>query len=264
MYKMVALDLDGTLLSSRQTISARNLEVLRKLAAQGVHICIATGRIPATARLLTSSLDFPYTIISCNGALVIEQPAGIVTYRRYLSAKAAHDVLAAFRMFAIDGRTDAITDDTWYISPFTEKYAADARRSGMPCSELPAGWAGEAAKVMVFTEPEQTKRAIAQLKSSFPDLNIVLSTPRLLEVMAPGVSKGQTLLWKAASLGLDAGSVVAFGDQMNDTDMLAAVGYGVAMGNASEDAKKAARHVTLHHDEDGVAVALESLFALAS
>ena len=88
-------------------------------------------------------------------------------------------------------------------------------------------------------------------------MHVVLSTPTLLEITAPGVSKGSAVIRLADELGVPREEIIAFGDQLNDVDMLESVGYGVAMANAEEEVKAVAERVTLPHDDDGVALVLE-------
>jgi HAD superfamily hydrolase (TIGR01484 family) len=112
-YQLVAIDLDGTLLNKNGQISPRNLAALRQLVGQGVHICIATGRIPATAKAVTTAIDFPYLLATYNGALIMEQPGGRELFRGWLQPTQVHEVLACFKEHGLDGRCDIFTDDTW-------------------------------------------------------------------------------------------------------------------------------------------------------
>lgn len=264
MYQLIATDLDGTLLNSKTAISPRNLAVLHRLASQGVHICIATGRQYNSACQITACLDFPFTLAAYNGAMVVDRPSGHRRMAHYLDAEVARNVLAELRSFQLPGIIHAFTESVWHVSPMDDHTVADAGKWGVPVAEIPEAWREPAVKIMMVTPRNATQQVLRHMQERFPELNVVLSTPTLLEIMAPKASKGQAVLQVAASFGIDPEAVVAFGDQMNDIDMLTAVGYGIAMGNATEDAKRVARHVTLHHDADGVAVALEKLFALAS
>lgn len=264
-FRLVALDLDGTLLSSKKVISPRNLSVLRQLAKQGVHICIATGRTLGTALAVTACLDFPHTLAVYNGALVVDQPTGAEMFRRYLNAVQVREVLAYFDAHNLTGRRDVFTDNCWHISPYTDAYSAEAREYRLPSAPIPAPWPDTAAAKAMVTIPHRISRSMLDLvRQELPGYSAALSTATLLEVMAGGVSKGATITRLAQHLGVHPDEVVAFGDQINDIDMLQTAGYGVAMGNAVEEAKRAADHVTVHFDEDGVAVTLESLFCLAA
>jgi Cof subfamily protein (haloacid dehalogenase superfamily) len=264
-YQLVALDLDGTLLGANATLSPRNLSALRQLAQQGVHVCIATGRIPATAKVVTAAIDFPHLLATYNGALITEQPSGKELYRGWMQPAQVQEVLACFVALGLEGHCDVFSDDCWYFSPYDEPYLTYTRRFDIATAPIPEKWPDVAApKVMTIIAREVNQEILQQVRQRLPAYDVTLSTPTLLEVTLGGVNKGAALQWMADFLGVPIEATIAFGDQHNDVTMIKTAGYGVAMGNAVEEAKQAARHVTAHHKEDGVAITLESLFALAA
>lgn len=256
-FRLVATDLDGTLLSSRHEISPRNLKALREYAARGAHICVATGRHPYGALKLTSVFDFPYTMIGMNGAVMIDQPSGEVRYRGYLQPEETLAVLRAFDALGLDKRRDVFTLETWYASEIDDETAMRDNGMGLAPSPFPESCEVAAAKVMIETPHPRSRQILDEAKKLLPGMHVVLSTPTLLEITAPGVSKGTAVMRLARQLGISPEEIIAFGDQLNDVDMLEMVGYGVAMGNADDDVKAVADRVTLNHNDDGVAVVLE-------
>src|SRR5690606_37058072 len=118
----------------------------------------------------------------------------------------------------------------------------------------------ESAKIMTELPRAESRELLATARELLPHMHVVLSTPTLLEIMAPGVSKGTAVRIVAKRLGISPQETIAFGDQLNDIDMLETAGYGVAMANAVDDVKAVADRVTLRHDEDGVAHILEEFW----
>lgn len=256
-FRLVVSDLDGTLLTSRHEISPRNLTALQQYAQRGAHICVATGRHPMSAIKLTSVFDVPYTMIAMNGAVILDQPSGDVCYQAYLKPEETLAILQAFDQLGLNERRDVFTLDTWYTSEVDDDARWWAEQSGLAASPIPESCAIAAAKVMIQTPRPRSREILAQAQKLLPGMHVVLSTPTLMEITAPGVSKGTAVKWLADRLGIAAHEIIAFGDQLNDVDMLEMAGYGVAMANAADDVKAVADRVTLRHDEDGVAHVLE-------
>jgi Cof subfamily protein (haloacid dehalogenase superfamily) len=264
-YRLVALDLDGTLLGANAVLSPRNLSALRQLAQQGVHICIITGRIPATAKVVTAAIDFPHLLAGYNGALITEQPTGKELYRAWLQPAQVREVLACFQELGLNDHCDVFSDECWYFTPYEEPYLSQTSRFDIATAPIPEKWPDVAApKVMTIIARAVNQEILQQVKRKLPGYEAVLSTPTLLEVTAGGVNKGTALRWMADYLDVPIEATIAFGDQHNDVDMIRTAGFGVAMGNAVDAVKQVAKHVTAHHKEDGVAVVLESLFSLAA
>ena len=256
-FRLVVTDLDGTLLSSRHQISPRNLAALKGWAAGGAHICVATGRHPASALRLTSVFEFPYTLIGMNGAVVIDQPSGDVRHRNYLRPSETQAIMQAIDALGLDQRRDVFTLETCYATEIDDEVTMRAKAMGLTLRLAPQPCKIEAAKVMVQTPRSRSREILERARALLPRMHVVLSTPTLLEITAPGVSKGSAVIRLADELGVPCEEIIVFGDQLNDVDMLESVGYGVAMANAEEEVKAVAERVTLPHDDDGVALVLE-------
>lgn len=259
-FRLVVTDLDGTLLSSQQKISPRNLAALTSWAARGAHICVATGRHPASALQLTSRFEFPYTLVAMNGAVIIDQPANRITRRAFLQPDETRSVLEVLRALVPESRRDVLTLDARYASQLDDEVKLRAADIGIELHPIPGSGAIEAAKVMAKIPGSASRQILAQARRLLPQMHVVLSTPTLLEIMAPGASKGTAVRIVADALEIPPEQVIAFGDQLNDLDMLQTAGYGVAMANAVDDVKAVADRVTLPHDEDGVAFVLEEFW----
>lgn len=262
-FRLVVTDLDGTLISSRAEISPRNLAALTRWAERGAHICVATGRHPTSALEFTSRFPFPYTLIGLNGAVLVDQPSGRIRSRRLMTPQQTRATLAAIGSLGLDKRRDLMTMDIWYVSQYDEYVNQRTGWLGMELRLIPEPCDLSAAKVMVEVPQARSREILAQARALLPEMNVVLSTPRLLEIMAPGVSKGSSVLSLAGELGISPAEIIAFGDQLNDLDMLQIAGCGVAMANGDDELKAVADRVTLTHDDDGVALVLEEFLEVS-
>jgi hypothetical protein len=277
--RIVALDLDGTLLDSSKTLSAANLAALESAAEKGVLVVPTTGRFFGMMPERVRELPFVRYAITVNGAQVYDRAADAALVREELPLETA---LGIMRML---DRYDVIYDCYrgnwgWMAESFKAKaagYATDAHylkmiagfRKGVP--ELKAhleatAQEGDVQKIMLFTrldgDAATAKEIAGEVAAAFPDVKVTSSTWNNLEINAATAHKGMALRRLAEALGLTLENCMAFGDGMNDLTMIEAAGVGVAMANACPAVLAAADHVTLSNDEDGVAAALRH-FSLA-
>lgn len=273
--RIVALDLDGTLLDSQKRLSAVNRVALERAAAKGVLIVPTTGRFFGMMPECVRDLPFVRYAITINGAQVFDRATGAVPVREEIPVDVA---LAVMRL--LDGH-DVIYDCYrgnwgWMTQAFKDRasdYATNEHyarmiaefRRGVPDlkSHLEATRSeGDVQKIMLFSrldDPAASElRAVErELAERFPSLKASSSTWNNIEINSCNAHKGMALRRFAESLGLSSANCMAFGDGGNDITMIEEAGIGVAMANACEEVLAAADHVTASNDEDGVAVALE-------
>ena len=257
--KLVALDLDGTLLKGDKTVSPRNRAAVVGLVARGVAVVICTGRPPRTAKVFAEQLGLVDLAIVYNGgavynfaedrALVRFDFPGVVAREAVRRLRAAHPGV----MCGLEAAYG------WYVD--TGRYEL-LRRGVFPYETEPDG----VGDVVAFIQDEVTKLLFwhpteppEELNKTLADLPVhgTWSMPGLLEVVGPEVNKRAALERVAADMGLGAEDVAAFGDQHNDREMLAWAGFGVAMGNADRSVQALADWVTSDADDDGVAEVVE-------
>lgn len=271
--RLIAVDLDGTLLNSKVEISAASREALRAAAERGVEIAIVTGRRFHSARTLLTPLGFPLTLISSNGAR-ISSLDGDACHRNFLPAATARKVLEstpAFRPYAVviydipgpgqvtmqsDGALDGPLG--WY-----RKNAPEALRE---VPDLEAATLPECRDVIqvLFSGPPPKVEAAAPLLAASPlSADLSLTWTRyparnmvLLDVMNRGCTKGHALRIWAERRGIQPAEVMALGDNHNDREMLEFAGRPVVMGNAEPGVCCEGWATTLSNDEDGVALAI--------
>lgn len=251
--RLIALDLDGTLLGGDQAISPQNAQALRRAAGQGIALAVCSGRAPfEIQRFLQPVKELRWHIISLNGALLRteghpDRIAGL-TRAQFLRCWDLCRQSGAQCFF--------YTEDTLYTNRGDhEERPQYTRRVG---DEDVEGLAEHVIKFVAHCEDAQALKALRnQLEPE--GLSIQSSWHTNFEVNAPGVDKGYGLATLADHLGIDLAHVMAMGDQENDLPMLRIAGVPVAMGNAIPAVKDLAVHITASNREDGVAQALEAL-----
>lgn len=265
-FRLIALDLDGTLTNSDKVITPHTFEVLMRAQAAGVRLVLCSGRptygIAALARQLKLEENGGF-VLSCNGANIIDWTTGDLLFRQPLEAHFLPQLLEladAHGLPLLTYRGDCILA-TRNDSPYLDE---EARINQMPV-EVATDFIAEASsleggapKCLIPGDPELLVELEEKMKTIFGDtLSISRSAPFFLEIMAPGVGKDHSLARLLAYLALSREQLIAFGDGFNDLTMLRFAGMGVAMANAAEEVKAVADFVTLSNDEDGVGHAVE-------
>lgn len=270
--RLIALDLDGTVLNDQKELTARTAAALTAAAERGVLIVPATGRtatgIPAALRAIP---NVRYAV-TANGARVLDLATGASLWERYIPRDQA---LAAYdRLVRCDCLVDIFQDGQGYTTAQNLArlpqyapsnllgYITGTRRLLEDMRAFIAAQENGLEKLTMFFRHEDERRA-AWAEMEAMGLTAVSSLPGNLELNAAGVNKGQGLLALAGALKLPAASLMACGDGGNDLEMIRAAGLGVAMANAFDEVKAAAAFVTLSNNEDGVACAVEK-FVLGS
>jgi len=271
--RLIAVDLDGTLLSTSAEISAVNREALRAAAERGVQIAIVTGRRFHSARTLLAPLGCPLTLISSNGAR-ISSLEGEACHRNFLPAAVAREVLAStpdFRPYAvviydIPGRGQVVMQSDGALDGPLGWYRKNAPEALLEVPDLEAATLPECPDVIqvLFSGPPPKVEAVAPLLAASPlapDLSLTWTryparNMVLLDVMNRGCTKGEALRIWAARRGIDPAEVMAVGDNHNDREMLEFAGRPVVMGNAEPGVCGDGWATTLSNDEDGVAEAI--------
>ena len=267
--KLIALDLDATLLDSRKKISPRNLAALERARQMGVLMVPVTGR-PAQG-LPQAVLDLPglrYAVTS-NGATIRDWAEDRFLLEKHLTPETALAVLDTCRDF--DMVREVFREGIGYLTQADYEILRD-RYAGTPMWEYVMGTrqvlpgsledflradTRPVEELFFLTGGIQEKEALRERLSDLPEIGFADPFPNDLEVMAGDIDKGEAFLWLLDHLGIDPSETLAMGDGGSDIPLLRAAGIGIAMGNALDYVKEAADDVTASCDEDGVALALE-------
>lgn len=257
--KLLATDLDGTLLQSGQPVSAGNIAAAQAAAKAGTVVTIATGRMYRAALPVAEALGLEVPIITYNGAL-IKSTSGKIYYEQYLDEDICRRItdFAAARGWYLQ----TYSGDGLYYSDygeFSKRYENSQKVIGENL-----GYAGLREKVekmykmlIITPDPALTQDWMDQLKAEFGNsVTLTQSSPDFIEIISPGVSKASALQRLAGMMDIDISETMAIGDASNDLPMLKAAGFSVAMGNATEEIKAVTDVVTGNCADDGWAQAV--------
>ena len=248
-YRLLVLDLDGTLTNSKKEISPRNLRTLLRLQQSGVRLVLASGRptygIVPLAEQLQMKENNGY-ILSYNGGEIIDWSTGELLYKNLLP----DDVLPILYQTATDNRQTILTYDNECIltenpnDPYVQKEAflnkMQVRRVENFLQEIPL----PLPKCLIVGEPEQLMKTEAELSLRLQrQISVYRSEPYFLELVPLGIDKARSIAVLSEKLGITREEVAAMGDGYNDLSMIKYAGLGIAMNNAQEPVKAAADYI---------------------
>lgn len=260
--KLVAVDIDGTLITDDRKVTSQVFEAVQDAKANDVQVVIATGRPIAGVTGLLDELNLNHKgsyVITFNGGLVQDAETGEEIVKETMSYEDYLDIEFLSRKIGL--HMHAITKEGIYTANRNiGKYTVhESTLVNMPIFyRTPEEMASkEIVKMMMIDEPDVLDAAIKNIPQEYYDkYNIVKSTPFYLEFMLKSVSKGNAIIHLAEKLGLDMDQTMAIGDAENDRAMLEVVGNPVVMENGSPELKKIAKYITKSNNESGVAYAI--------
>ena len=275
--RMLVTDLDGTLISEENSISEENLRALHQVREMGIIVALCSGRDPKNVSdiALAAALD-DVSIIALNGAVALDRPLGVTLEDHRISGIAAQSCLDI--LLQQTGDLQLYAGETWLSMSLSAK-ARSARPLTMAASQQVDSppldkdsnfqqyiynMAAFGLNKILYSEMDHPERlrAVRNALSLIPGIEIASSWFTNIEIMPTGVNKGVAVRSLAQRLGVRMDQVMAFGDNDNDASMLSQVGYGIAMGNAADSARSAARYTTDTSGRNGVAKGLERFLFL--
>jgi Cof subfamily protein (haloacid dehalogenase superfamily) len=261
--RLIALDLDDTLLRHDLTISLRTRSVLKKAEAKGVVVVLASGRAPLAMARYARELGLhrrPGYLVANNGTTILESHTGEIVQEVRLPTAAA---LTVYDLVEAEGLpVQVYEDDTIYVSRRNEFADQDQKLTGfrqVVVENFRAMIAAGQLKLVIPGDPMLLRPLESILKTYIGDrVTIFTSKPYFLEILPPATGKGEALSVVCSKLGIPREAVVAVGDSMNDESMIRWAGTGVAMRNGDDRIKAMASFVTARtNEEDGVADLVE-------
>lgn len=263
MYKLIALDMDGTLLNSQGAISPRNKQAILAAIAQGTRVVLASGRPLEGMNWALEELGMTGKddYVACyNGSLVYQVGDKKLLRSQTLTGADAKQLAKLATELGV--HVHAFSLKAGLITPKHNYYTDhEAEINGLSITEVDFSTLSDdeaMLKIMMIDEPEKLSAAIAQLPAViYQQYNIMQSAPFFLEFLHTNSHKGIGVKAIADHFGIHADEVICMGDAGNDKQMLEYAGLGVAMANASDDIKAIADHITVSNDDDGVALVIE-------
>ncbi len=265
--RLIALDIDGTLIGDDSDIGARTKAAVRAAMDRDVAVSLVTGRMVSSAMRFARELGLTGPVVGYQGGIVRAMPLadskrlGRLLLHTPLPADAAREVVAWTRAHGLDPHLNHLerfilrADD-----PRADDYSQfmGARAELVP--DLLGAISHPVTKVLAVGEPPMPTELAPIAREAFLGVaDVTISHPRFLEFVAPGVSKGRAIRWLARRLRIPLEQTLAVGDQWNDLEMLAEVGHGAAMPTAPDLVRSAARYVAAPLSEEGPAQMIEAL-----
>lgn len=258
--RLIAVDLDGTLLTDDKQISQATFAALRDaMRIGGVRVVLASARPPRTTLGFHRQLELDTPVICCNGALVQIPATGQVLIHRPIPTKFAIRAVQLARGVYPKMIISAEVIDRWYTTRFNEAHLESSGLAARPDVVGPVEtWLNRpVTKLLLIGKTDRLTEVGVALREELAERLVIAQTEKhLLQMIHKLASKGRCLRSVAVQLGIDRSEVMAIGDNANDVGMLKWAGIGVAMANASPPALAAADYVTDGNDSDGVAHAI--------
>ncbi len=252
-YRMVAIDLDDTLLRDDLTISEPTKEAIKEAASLGVKVTFATGRMYQSALPYAKDLGINVPIITYQGAYV-KDTKGEVLLAKTIAPDLAKEIILKGREYR--SHVQVYIDDQLYAekeNEYVKKYSKISNVKFNIVNDLLALTNKEMLKILYIDESAKLDRIWQELRQFFGEkVNITKSKEFFLEFTHPQGTKGQAVKYLADRLEIPLEKVIAIGDNLNDLDMIEVAGLGVAMGNGHPKLKEKADYITSQNNDDGV------------
>lgn len=270
--RLLAIDVDGTLLDASHRLKPEVKEAVNRLAASGCRIALATARGPQAVVEIVRQFDFAPSLVCFSGGWIGEletsflQPVNVRLDERLPAAVACSIINEAIKQRV---EPNVLTPDTWRVRKLTAEIEEEARIVNLRplvSDELLAERIGPS-KIMLISSLDAADETLPCIERSIRSSStasfstVTYSKRNYLEILPVGVNKAKALATLSRSLSIDLSEVAAIGDGLNDLEMLSEAGFAIAMGNASDRVKAAADLVVGSNDEAGVAQAVDEILA---
>ncbi|HYF91032.1 MAG TPA: Cof-type HAD-IIB family hydrolase [Symbiobacteriaceae bacterium] len=259
-YRLIATDIDGTLLNESHEVTPRTRQAVAELQRRGVTLVLTTARPPRAIRHIYDDLGLNGPVIAYNGALVYDPAHDRPLLHHPIHQEAALAIVAAIRAAAPELNLGLELMDEWHVDRVDEhlQWILDTNRVAAPIfGDVARAIETTRRKVskIYFLAPAHVRRAVEERLP--PGVSVTSSGMDFVEIHAAGVDKGAALRALGAILGIPREATLALGDGENDIPLLQAAGLSVAMGNAAETVRRAAGAVTEPNTAEGWARAIE-------
>lgn len=262
MRRIVFSDIDGTLVSSKHVVTERTAEAIRDLVAVDIPFVPVSARSPSGIYPILSDMGVRCPVVSYSGALVLDAN-GAVLHSQGFSQETARQLIDLFASERLPLTWCLYATDDWIVAdrsdPKVVREEAIVRARAREGSVDLLGEGQPVHKILCICDPGTVEDVERVVRTHFPGLAIVRSSPILLEIMRAGVDKAGAIEVCCRRFGVDPKNAIAFGDNYNDLGMLTCVGHPVVMANAPADIRERFDFITADNDHDGIADALARL-----
>ncbi len=259
MYKLIALDIDGTLINDDGVITPKTIQALKEAMNEGVMVTISTGRPVQGVRQHIATLGLSAPIITYNGAMIVDSDSSEIIFHKSLLEEDALQILALSK--DIEGTVIVWCNNELYVSAVNDHsrtYEGIAKTPAILIEDEKALAQKGITKILWFDTVDNTNAHMEMLGGKLNDtINFCTSRAYFLEFFNGQVSKAEAMDFIGSKYDIKQEEMMAVGDQLNDLSMIEYAGLGVAMGNAHEGVKDIADVITLSNNEDGIARVVE-------
>jgi Cof subfamily protein (haloacid dehalogenase superfamily) len=264
---LIALDLDGTLLTDDKKISKKTKQVLSEIIEKGHHVCISTGRPYRSSSMYYEELGLNSPIVNFNGAFVHHpHDAKFGIHHNPLEVDVAKNIIKACESFHVKNIMVEVLDEVYlknHDEVIVNTFIMD--ENPLHIGDLHKNLMEDPTAILIHPEDHHIKELRTMLEKEHAEVidQRVWAAPwNIIEVIRSGINKARGLEKVAEYYNVPRERIIAFGDEDNDFEMIEYAGHGVAMGNAIDELKERANYVTLTNEEDGVAHYLKEVLAL--
>ncbi|MGL4739785.1 MAG: Cof-type HAD-IIB family hydrolase [Sarcina sp.] len=270
-YKMICIDMDGTLLNSKKKLSEENRKALKKAYDEDVHIIICTGRNSRSALYFADQIGIESAIISNNGALVMDESGEVLLFKEILDKQQCQKILDISKKYKtipnfhsvgkiyLNSKFRKFINDMFFNRNVPEKYKIEnvylkAQSAWTNLFDENKEFFGKC--IMLDKSRDKLNRISEELKETGL-FELTYSGKYCLEINSKGVSKGRAVRMLSEHYGIKQEEIICIGDNGNDISMIKYAGLGVAMKNGTEEVKSIADYITDTNDNNGVAKVVE-------
>ncbi|MFE4811241.1 Cof-type HAD-IIB family hydrolase [Peribacillus simplex] len=271
VYRLLAVNIDGTLLQSNGRLNKSTKEAIDYVHQKGVHVALVTSRNYHSAKKVAKALKINPMIVAQQGAFVgasIEKPIMVKRISEELTVelvqmleKTTCQILLIHEKYSLGNRVNLpenllgksvmyLNDQNIYAQNYVDDISEELIDQPMAPTKMD----------VIFSEKIDRNDMLKLIKKMFPEVDVILHPEHKMTIVPKGVSKWSGVLYLADHLEVRRTEIVSIGDGLDDMEMIAGSGLGVAMGNADEEVRKVAKWVTRSNDQDGVAYMLREFF----
>ncbi|YCI78128.1 Cof-type HAD-IIB family hydrolase [Bacillus sp. R1-10] len=271
VYRLLAVNIDGTLLQSNGRLNKSTKEAIDYVHQKGVHVALVTSRNYHSAKKVAKALKINPMIVAQQGAFVgasMEKPIMVKRISEELTAelvqmleKTTCQILLIHEKYSLGNRVNLpenllgksvmyLNDQNIYAQNYVDDISEELVDQPMAPTKMD----------IIFPEKSDRNDMLKLIKKMFPEVDVLLHPGHKLTIVPKGVSKWSGVLYLADHLEVKRTEIVSIGDGLDDMEMIVGSGLGVAMGNADEEVRKVAKWVTRSNDQDGVAYMLREFF----
>lgn len=258
--KLIALDMDGTLLNRQKLVSQKNALAVKQAMDKGIFVTIATGRMPASASYFAKQLKMNCPVISCNGGVVKSLDTDKIIYEAHFPKNTIKTLITM--CYAKNWYIRWYIGNTIYVRYIDmNMFPAYKTTKGLNIVEVGENfndYLENVTQIVVCNFEGKIQQIYEEIASTFGNrIGLQQNTGYTMDITPPGITKSVGLSKLAEYLNIKREEIMACGDGDNDLTMIKYAGIGVAMENAIDDVKNVAQFITKDCDEDGIAYAIE-------